>query len=318
MKRTSKLSAIFNNAKFLNKVYGPELKLGFGLGLIAAGFVMAIKATKDPAEEIQEAENKLIELHEKKDTHEYVFEPNKYWTDLGGAYGNLCKGYLKTYGLSALCVIAGTGLIVKSHKDLRDSQVYYAGLAGAFSKELNDLYSRLEDKYGKEETDRLRYGMEEQEIEVSEKDENGKDKLVKKKVNVISPDYNGFYTYRWNETSSTYKKNPLLRAAYLEQMNAYANDILRIRKETSPGKKMGYLWLNELLTDMDIRIREEGQFTGWLLMDNNYSGDNYVEITETRAYETNPETGIMDEISLLTFNVDGNIMNRMFPKSRTR
>ena len=60
MKKNRKLSALIANGKTTAKVFGPEFKLGVGLGLIFAGFVGAIKATKNPAEEIAEAEQELI------------------------------------------------------------------------------------------------------------------------------------------------------------------------------------------------------------------------------------------------------------------
>ena len=317
MRRQSRLSAKLANVKLTGKVYGPELKLGFGLGLIIAGFVAAIKATKHPSEDIEEAQDKIIELHENKEELQFSMGNAQYNNEVGKAYGQLAKGYVKTYAGPVLCVAAGVGFIVKSHSDLRQSQLYYAGLAGALSKELDEIHSRIEDKYGKEEADKIVHGFEEKEIEVVEKDEKGKERTVKKKVNVISPDWNGFYTYRWTHKSSSYKKNPMLRASYLEQMNRYANDILAIRRETSP-RKIGHLFLQELIQDMDLEIREEGQYVGWLLMDNNTFGDNYVEITETLAYETNPQTGLLEEVSLLTFNVDGNILPTLFPKSGSK
>lgn len=316
MKKNNKFAAMVANAKLTGKVYSPEIKLGFGLGLIFMGFVMTIKATKNPAEEIEEAENELVDLHEQKDEIEFHEGGTGYNRRLIGAYRKLGMGYVKTYALPAMCLAAGTGLIIKSHMDLRESQIYYAGVAGAMSKEINDIYARVEEKYGKEEADRLVKGMEQREIEVVEKDENGKDKLVKKTVNVISPDWNGFYTYRWTPLSNTYKKNRLLRQAYLDSMNQYYNDILALRRETSP-KKIGHVFLQEVLKDFDLDLREEGQYVGWLSMDNNVYGDGYVEITEITAYETNA-AGILEEVSLLSFNVDGNILPTLFPRAGSK
>ena len=315
----SKLKMIKDNLKLLDQAYGADVKFGFGLGLIFAGFVLGIKSTKDNVDEIREAEQEVIDVHENKDDTKFYKSDADYRRAVGQAYKKLGLAKAKTYGPGFLCMMVGTVILCKNHKDMRDDQFQKAVTIGALTKELNDFYARTEEKYGKEEAQKLRYGLEEREIEVKERDANGVEKTVVKKVTYVSPDWNGHYTYRWTKTSSTWKPNRMLREAMVNSIEQYGNDLLQIRADTNKIRKgVGWVWLNEMLNAFDIEIEDAGQDTGWIYELGNTIGDNYIEISMTDAYETNPMTGQLEEVTLLTFNVDGGIRDRVFPKSRVR
>ena len=291
------------------KINRPDIELGIGLVFIGASIVKAVSVTKKDTHQIEEKEAEVVRIREGLSDPSFEYPEGK--KDLWKAWLSLWKAYARTYASTAALATIGVGFVFDSHITMKERQAYLSGIAMAATKELNDMYSRTKEKYGKDEADNLRYGLTEKEIEA---EEDGK--KVKKKVRVMEHDpYHDIYSYRWDTKSSTFKTNRLLRDSYLVQMQQYFNDMLAIREQT--GNKIGYLYLNEVLTALDIPVSEAGQYVGWVIDRNDPYVDNYVEIEQISIHETNPVSGALEEVIYLSFNVDGPIINRMFRKPKS-
>lgn len=78
-------------------------------------------------------------------------------------------------------------------------------------------------------------------------------------------------------------------------------------------KKDGYLFLNDVYIALGIRITKHGQVVGWIYDEEEPVGDNFVDFG---IYDKNDKDCIRfvnggEDVILLDFNVDGNILGRI-------
>ena len=78
-------------------------------------------------------------------------------------------------------------------------------------------------------------------------------------------------------------------------------------------KEDGYLFLNDVYIALGIRRTKYGQVCGWIYDEDNTFGDNFVDFG---IYDKNDKDCIRfvngeEDVILLSFNVDGNILGRI-------
>ena len=149
----------------------------------------------------------------------------------------------------------------------------------------------------------LRFGTEKQQIEVTETSKDGKEKKVKKNVDVASIDPNQYSEYAryFDKENPEWEKSDEYNLMFLKSQQNYANDLLKSKK---------YLFLNDVYDMLGYPRTQAGQFVGWFYDEENPVGDNFVDFNLTDCYRAvsggNPEKTI-----LLDFNVDGNIIDNI-------
>jgi hypothetical protein len=92
-------------------------------------------------------------------------------------------------------------------------------------------------------------------------------------------------------------KDPVTNRFFLECQQNYANEML---------KTQGYLFLNDVLDMLGIARTKAGHVVGWIYDKENPYGDNCVDFG---FGDICPRRGL-DGVTVLSFNVDGNIMDR--------
>lgn len=214
---------------------------------------------------------------------------------------------LKSYGPAVLLMVLSIMGIVGGDWEHRERQI---GLAAAYAtlKEADDiLRNNVREKYGEEELNRLQHGVEKQKIEVTETDENGKEKKIKKTVSVAKQGLNGYARYFGFGYSPAAEPSFDYNAMFLEQTEQSMNSKLRIQ---------GFLFLNDLWEALGYEKTIEGQFVGWIYDRNDEDhGDNRINLRIEEIYKE--RDGVPDSyerIHMIDPNVDGPILERLREK----
>jgi len=248
---------IMTTGKMWFKTYGAEFKLGVGVAFIFGGLISAFKADK---EQIDEAKEEIGFLHENKERIQFEESEGVYNGQLVRAYRKLAVELVKANGPAIFQTCVGTGLVMSAHADVRKEAIAYGGLALSLSKQVRDMEKRIEEEYGKDAATRIRYGLDTEEVEVS--DENGE--VQKETVTIGKPNwYDDSYMVKIEKGCRGYILNKPLREAERMSLQDWVNNRIDVRQSEMPTK-VGFCWLNEALDEAHFRLVECGQNIGWI------------------------------------------------------
>lgn len=295
-----------NRAIFQCKKHSPEILAITGtLGVVASG-IMACKATLK-VNDILEESKETVELIRKTSEDEnladkYTKEDSK--KDLAIVYTQTSVKLVKLYGPSVVLGVASLGCLIGSNNILRKRNIALAAAYTTIDKSFKDYRGRVVERFGEAIDKELRYNIKAEEIEETVVDEKGKEKKVKKTVEVIDPNTISDYSRIFYEGNPGWTKDPEMNLVYLKQQQNWANDKLKAK---------GFLFLNEVYDMLGFPRTKAGQIVGWVYDEENPIGDNFVDFG---IYNLDNPANIRfvngDERSiLLDFNVDGNIWDLM-------
>lgn len=306
-KLPNKLNNLVNKASFKLAKHSPEILMTVGVVGTIASTVLACKATTKLGDIIDETKDFVEKIHTCAESEEerfadYSKEDAK--KDLAITYTQTA---IKIARLYAPAVSVGGMAIVSmlaSNNILRKRNVALAAAYTTIDKSFKEYRNRVVDRFGKEVDHQLRYNIKAQEFEETIVDEKGKEKTVKKTVEVA--DLNGYSDYArfFDEASPYWEKNAEYNLTFLRSQQNYANDLLRAN---------GRLFLNDVYKMLGIPETKAGQVVGWIYDPKNPIGDNYVDfgIYDTNRPEVRDFVNGYERVILLDFNVDGNIWDRM-------
>ena len=174
-----------------------------------------------------------------------------------------------------------------------------AALAAA-TQDFKDYRNRVIERFGKEVDHQLRYNIKAEEIEETVTDEKGKEKKVKKSIEVADPNASGYAKY-FTRSNPYWEEDSSYVEMFLRSQQNYANDKL---------KATGHLTLNDVYDMLGFHDSKAGMVVGWIYDLDHPNGDNYVEFDVKKVNLPN-EQGGYEEAYAIDFNVDGNIYNEM-------
>lgn len=297
-----------NRVVFQLKKKSPELLLIGGVVCGAACVVTACKATRKVDAILDEAKDAVDKIHEVKD------HPEKYDTEysVDDAKKDLTITYVKTgvklAKLYAPAIILGTisvTAILGSHNIMKRRNVALAAAYATVNKSFKDYRSRVVERFGDDLDKELKYNIKAKEVEETVTDEKGKEKTVKKNINVVEDPSNiSAYAKFFDAASINWEKNPEANLMFLRAQQQYANDLLVAR---------GHLFLNEVYDMLGIERTKAGQVVGWIYDPKNPNGDNYIDfgIYDVNKAKNRDFVNGYEPVILLDFNVDGNIWDKM-------
>ena len=208
---------------------------------------------------------------------------------------------IKFAKLYAPAVILGTlsiTSILASNNILRKRNVALGAAYAAIDKSFKEYRSRVVERFGEQVDQELKYNIKAKKFEEVEVDpETGKEKKVKKTVQVVDPNLQSDYAVYFDSKSRNYETNQDYNRMFLKAQQAFANDKLQTR---------GHLFLNEVLDDLDLPRTPAGQIVGWTAD----GPDGYVNFRIVEV-ERETEDGRHEPVLLLDFNVEGNIWEKM-------
>lgn len=290
-----------NGVVFTLKKYSPEIMIVAGaIGTVTAA-VMACKATMhvdDILDENADNLNAIRDLHVNNEIDDKTFksEMTKTYIHTGIEFATLYGPSVVLGALSMGTVFASNDILRKRNASITAA---YATVDGAFKRYRKNVV----DRYGEDVDKSLRFGTQKQQIEVTETGKDGKEKKVKKNVDVASIDPNQYSEYAryFDKDNPEWEKSDEYNLMFLKSQQNYANDLLKSKK---------YLFLNDVYDMLGFPRTQAGQFVGWFYDEESPVGDNFVDFNLTDCYRSvsggNPEKTI-----LLDFNVDGNIIDKI-------
>lgn len=307
------ISKTFNKAVFLTKKHSPEILMITGVvGIITSG-VMACKATLKVNDILEEAKSDIEKVHtvlnDESVTEEKYSEMDSK-KDLAAIYVQTGLKLAKVYGPSLIIGTLSITSMFASNNILRKRNVALAAAYAVVDKSFKEYRGRVIDRFGEEVDRQIKYNLKTMKVDEVITDENGKEKKVKKKIEVGGPDMYSPYAIIFDETNPYWEKDAELNKFFLQSRQAQANDKLRAN---------GYLFLNDVYEMLGHEKTKAGQVVGWVYDPDSGEGDNYVDfglydIYTKPKYEAEAKAAFINGYErsvIVDFNVDGNIWEKM-------
>lgn len=297
------------------KKHSPEILIVAGVVGTVASTVMACKATTKLSGILEDAKEDLDVIHgameddrinvvQEDGTVLNKYTPEDQKKDLVIVYAKTGVELAKLYAPSVILGALSLTAIVTSHRILTKRNVALAAAYTAVDRGFKDYRGRVVERFGEALDKELKYGIKAKEIEEVVVDEKGKEKTVKKTIEVVSNPQISPYARFYDDGCLGWTKDPEDNLTFLVQQERYANQRLQT---------VGHLYLNEVYDMLGIPRTKAGQIVGWIYDEKQPVGDNYVDFGIHNAHiEANRDfVNGYERVILLDFNVDGNIIDMM-------
>ena len=307
MKNTELMNKLTRTAHRIGlqiKKHSPEILLVTGLAGTVATTVMACKASTKAGAILEEARDRIDDIHEVANNPEMVdkYTEDDKKKDLMIVYTQTGVEYAKLYGPSVVVGIASIACILASHKIIRTRNAALATAYTAIHDQFKGYRGRVIERLGKEMDRELLYNIRAKEITETVVDDNGNEETVTTVVEVPDPNTKGMYVKCFDETCRGWQRDAELNHYFLRQVQQWANEKLQ---------KQGHLTLNEVYEQLGFMKTKDGAVVGWVYNEDDPVGDNFVDFgiydlrdEDKRAFVNGYEKSIW-----LDFNVDGYIVD---------
>ena len=297
----------FHKVGFQLKKHSPEILVVAGVIGTVTSAVMACKATTKVSTIIDKTKEDVDAIHECANNPEFAEEYTKEDSqkDLAIVYAQTGLKLAKLYAPSVLLGAVSITGILTGHNILRKRNLALAAAYTAVDTGFKQYRGRVVERFGEQLDKELRYNIKAKEIEETVVDKKGKEKTVTKTIEVADPiAAMSPYTFCFDETCNGWERDAEANKFFLLRQQNYANDRLKAK---------GYMCLNEVLDMLGIHHTRAGQVVGWIYDENNPVGDNYIDfgIFDIHSEANRNFVNGLEKSIWLSFNVDGNIVNRL-------
>ena len=310
---TKVASRAFHNAGFQLKKHSPEILVATGVVGTVVSTVMACKATTKLHSVLDESKEKIDMFHQgAKDGKvqsevdgklEIVpYSQDDCTRDITITYAQTGLKLAKMYAPAVIVGAVSLTSILVGHRILHKRSLALAAAYTAADASFKEYRGRLIERLGEKMDKELLYNIKTQEVEETVIDENGKEKTVKKTVEVADQTSAlGMYTYCFDESSNCWERDAERNKFFLLRQQDYANEKLRSKKR---------LFLNEVLEMVGLPHCRAGQAVGWIYDEEHPVGDNYIDfgIFDIRNEANRNFVNGLEKSIWLNFNVDGDIL----------
>lgn len=302
----SSITRAFHKTGFKLKKHSPEILIVAGVAGVVTSAVMACKATTklngimSKAKEDIDTIHKVIE-HPEMVEEEYTEEDGK--KDLAIVYTQTAVKLFKLYAPAVGLGILSITSILASNNILRKRNLALAAAYTAVDTSFKEYRNRVIKRFGKELDKELKYNIKAKEVEEIVVDEDGKQTVVKKTINVSDPSGYSDYARFFDDGCTGWEKDAEYNLMFLKRQQQYANDVLHAK---------GHLFLNEVYDLLGIPRSKAGQVVGWVYDEKHPVGDNFVDFgiyTDIHNEKARDFVNGYEKTILLDFNVDGNILD---------
>lgn len=302
-KLMNKVSSSVHKIGFELKKHSPEIFIAVGVVGTVASVVMACKATTKLSDILEESKEQIDAIHEapQKEELKDKYDEDMMHKDLVLVYFQTGVKVAKLYAPAVILGTLSITSIVASNNILRKRNVALAAAYATVDKGFKEYRERVVERYGEQVDYELTHNIKTKEITETIVDEKGKEKQVKKTIEVADPTVTNEYVKYFTRTNPYWDDTPDYVEMFLRAQQNYANDRLKIEKA---------LTLNEVYDSLGFQKTKAGMVVGWVLDENNEDGDNFIEFHVRKVYIPN-EYGEEELAYAIDFNVDGNIYNKM-------
>lgn len=304
----NRVSRTFHRTGLKLKKHSPEILVVAGVVGLVTSAVMACKATLKVNEVVEYAKTDINDIHEAAESgvnkagNPYSQEDAR--EDLKVVYAQtgveLAKAYAPAVGLGVLSI----GCILTSNNIIRKRNVALSAAYATLDKSFKEYKNRVVERFGEDLNKELKYNIKAREFEEIVVDDEGKETVVKKIVDVAEgPNYSG-YSIVFDDGNTGWDRDPELTKFFLVQQQNHANDLLKAR---------GHLFLNEVYDMLGAQRTKAGAQVGWVYDPDHdhFGGDGYVDfgmfdIHKPRACDF---VNGYEKVIILDFNVNGPILD---------
>ena len=297
----TKVGRTVNKIGFSLKKHSPEILVVSGVIGAVASTVMACKATLKVNDILEEHKETMDKIYEAPTDDPQVYSEDDKKKDTVIVYTQTAVKLVKLYGPAVILGTLSVSSILASNNILRKRNAALAAAYAAIDRSFAEYRNRVVERFGEEVDHQLRYNVKAQEIEETIVDEKGKEKKVKKTVEVADPNAESIYQKYFTRTNPNWENDSDFVETFLRMQQNYANDLLRAN---------GHLTLNKVYDMLGFQDTKAGMVVGWVYDLDHPNGDNYVEFNVKKVHLPN-ERGGLEEAYAIDFNVDGNIYDLM-------
>ena len=304
-----KVSGVINKASFGLKKHSPEILVVAGVIGTVASAVMACRATTKIGEILDESNETLDAIHKYSENPETVpetmeYSPDDVKKDLAVTYVQTGLKIAKLYAPSVVLGGLSISAMLVSNNILRKRNVALAAAYATVDKGFKEYRERVVERFGEAVDHELRYNIKAKEIEETVVDEKGKEKKVKKKVNVANINEYSDYARWFDSSNPNWEETPDYNLMFLKAQQKYANDKLIAE---------GRLFLNDVYEALGIPKTKAGQIVGWVYDPSNPDIDSLVDFGIFDCHKENARNFVngVEPAILLDFNCDGNVLDSM-------
>lgn len=300
------MSRTFSRVNFQLKKHSPEIMVIAGVVGVVTSAVMACKATTKVNDILEETKEKASQVHEvladeSISKEKYSEEDGK--KDLAIIYTQAGVKFIKLYGPSIALGALSIASILTSHHIMHKRNIALAAAYTAIDTSFKGYRNRVIERFGEELDKELRYNIKAKEIEETTKNAKGKEKTVKKSIEVADVNEYSDYARFFDELCTGWKRDAEYNLMFLKHQQNYANEKLQ---------KQGYLFLNDVYDMLGIPKTKAGQIVGWIYDESHPDiYDNFVDFGIYDLYNEKARDFVngREKSILLDFNVDGNILD---------
>ena len=290
---------------FKFKKHSPEILIVAGVVGTVASAVMACKATlkvNDILEETKVEIEKVKTVVADETISEEKYSEQDAKKDLAIIYAHTGIKFVKLYGPSIILGTLSITGILASNNILRKRNIALAAAYKAIDTGFKEYRSRVVERFGEDLDKELRYNVKAKEIKEKVVDENGKEKTVKKTINVADPNFYSDYARCYDDGCKGWVKDSEYNLMFLRNTQSFMNEKLRAQ---------GYLFLNDVYDALGIPRSKAGQVVGWIYDEKNPNGDNFVDFGIYDLYKEGSRDFVngYERTIWLDFNVDGPILD---------
>lgn len=309
IKLPNNVTRAFYKVGFQLKKHSPEILVAVGVVGTVTSAVLACKATLKVNAVVDEAKTNIDKIHTAVETgyteagETYTNEDAK--KELAIVYAQTGIEFVKLYAPSVILGALSITSMLASNNILRQRNVALAAAYATVDKGFKEYRGRVIERFGKELDRELKYNIKAKEVEETVVDENGKEKTVKKTIQVMDgPVNHSPYSIVFDCGNTGWDDDPELTKFFLLRQQDWANKLL---------KEKGRLFLNEVYDMLGAQRTKAGQIVGWVYDENHPVGDNYVDfgIFDIHNPRARDFVNGYEKVIVLDFNVDGNILDLM-------
>ena len=282
------------------KANSPELLIGVGIVGVVTATVMACKASTKFESVIDETKGQLdaMRTFAEKNGYSEEWTEKDHQKDTTIVYGKAAIKLMKLYAPALIVGGVSIGCILQSHRILNKRNAGLAAAYTALDKSFGDYRKRVVEKLGEEADKEFKYGLHKEKVEVTETNEKGKEKKVKKEYdNVVDPSDISVYAKFYDSGCRGWTKDPNANLIFLKSQQAVASDKLKAR---------GYLFLDEVYKMLGIPVTPESRMVGWVYDEEGETdSDNFVDfgIYDVNKGANRRFVNGLEKTILLDFNV---------------
>lgn len=302
----NKLGRKTNKVLFKAKKNAPAILIVTGIAGLAVSSYKIAKASTKASEILDETKKRIDVVHTCQEREDLVepYSKEDATKDLVAIYAQTGVKMVKIYAPYVIMGALSVGCILTSHRILSKRNMALAAAYTTVDQGFKAYRGRVAERFGEDVEYELANNIKKKEIEETVVDAKGKEKTVKKTVDVIDPNDLSPYSKFFDEMNPNWQRNSDFNRMFLNSQQNYANDLLKAR---------GYLYLNEVYDNLGIPRTKAGQVVGWVYNPDNPIGDNFVDFG---LYDGSKEVvrefvNGYEQSILLNFNVDGNIWDLM-------